>query len=181
MILDRAEEVFAKRGYKDVTMKDIAEACGISRGGLYLYYPGTEELFLDVLDRALERSDEELEKSLAKYTDAEKILRVFLEEQKKELFEEKRSLHVAASEFSFAHRSSGRLRTRFDEAVRVLEFLIRMGIRQNSFRCRDPHSAAVNIMFIIEGWKSSVYSIRLQQREADNEIGYIMDVLRGKC
>ena len=30
-IIEKAKEVFAKRGYKDVTMKDIVDACGISR------------------------------------------------------------------------------------------------------------------------------------------------------
>lgn len=30
-IIEKAKEVFAKRGYKDVTMKDIVDACGISQ------------------------------------------------------------------------------------------------------------------------------------------------------
>ena len=40
-IIDKAREVFAQRGYKDVTMKDIVDACQISRGGLYLYFDST--------------------------------------------------------------------------------------------------------------------------------------------
>ena len=30
-ILDTAKKVFAEKGFKDVTMKDIVEACDISR------------------------------------------------------------------------------------------------------------------------------------------------------
>ena len=41
-IIEKAKEVFIKRGYKDVTMKDIVEACQISRGGLYLYFANTK-------------------------------------------------------------------------------------------------------------------------------------------
>ena len=33
-ILDTARKVFAEKGFKNVTMKDIVEACEISRGGL---------------------------------------------------------------------------------------------------------------------------------------------------
>ena len=40
-ILETARKVFATKGYKDVTMKDIVEACEISRGGLYLYFENT--------------------------------------------------------------------------------------------------------------------------------------------
>lgn len=36
-IVETARQVFVEKGYKDVTMKDIVDACGISRGGLYLY------------------------------------------------------------------------------------------------------------------------------------------------
>ena len=36
-IVEKAREVFVEKGFKKVTMKDIVEACDISRGGLYLY------------------------------------------------------------------------------------------------------------------------------------------------
>ena len=35
-ILETARNVFVEKGFKNVTMKDIVEACNISRGGLYL-------------------------------------------------------------------------------------------------------------------------------------------------
>ena len=38
-----------EKGYKQVTMKDIVDACGISRGGLYLYFQNTGEVFEEVL------------------------------------------------------------------------------------------------------------------------------------
>ena len=48
-IVETARGVFVEKGYKDVTMKDIVDACKISRGGLYLYFASTEEIFMDVL------------------------------------------------------------------------------------------------------------------------------------
>ena len=52
-ILKKAREVFAKKGFRDVTMKDIVEACEISRGGLYLYFGSTEEIFKEILKQDL--------------------------------------------------------------------------------------------------------------------------------
>ena len=43
-IVETAREVFIEKGYKNVTMKDIVEACEISRGGLYLYFSSTNEV-----------------------------------------------------------------------------------------------------------------------------------------
>ena len=58
LIIDKATEVFAAKGYRDVTMKDIVEACNISRGGLYLYFESTKQIFLEVLRQEQEKGNE---------------------------------------------------------------------------------------------------------------------------
>ncbi|NHN29309.1 TetR/AcrR family transcriptional regulator [Paenibacillus agricola] len=44
-IVATALDVFFKYGYKRVSMNEIAEAAGISRPGLYLYFKSKEEIF----------------------------------------------------------------------------------------------------------------------------------------
>lgn len=39
--------LFVQKGFKDVTMKDICEAAGLSRGGLYMHYGSTGQIFAD--------------------------------------------------------------------------------------------------------------------------------------
>ena len=56
-IIDTARQVFSVRGFKNVTMKDIVDACGISRGGLYLYFHDTEEIFSEILKLDAEETD----------------------------------------------------------------------------------------------------------------------------
>ena len=58
LILETARTVFSLKGYRGVTMKDIVEACGISRGGLYLYFSSTEEIFLEVLRLERQEADD---------------------------------------------------------------------------------------------------------------------------
>ena len=58
-ILEKARAVFSEKGFKNVTMKDIVDACEISRGGLYLYFSSTEEIFLAVLADDSSEDDEE--------------------------------------------------------------------------------------------------------------------------
>ena len=48
-ILAKAREIFSKKGFKNVTMQDIVDACDISRGGLYLHFSSVEDIFLVVL------------------------------------------------------------------------------------------------------------------------------------
>ncbi|MFN8442197.1 MAG: TetR/AcrR family transcriptional regulator [Caldilineaceae bacterium] len=55
-ILDAAEELFSKRGYQSVTLRDIAEVVGMRHASLYYYAPkGKEGLFIEVMERMLQR------------------------------------------------------------------------------------------------------------------------------
>ncbi len=44
-ILEAANKVFAEKGYHEATMDDIAKRLGVSKGAIYLYFSGKEDLF----------------------------------------------------------------------------------------------------------------------------------------
>ena len=50
-IQKEAYKLFADKGFKEVTMTDICEKTGLSRGGLYRYYSGTDEIFSEILSK----------------------------------------------------------------------------------------------------------------------------------
>jgi AcrR family transcriptional regulator len=65
-VLTAAESLFMERGYAAVTLRDIAEALGIKQASLYYHAPGgKEELFVVVVERALDRHQAGLEAALA--------------------------------------------------------------------------------------------------------------------
>jgi AcrR family transcriptional regulator len=54
-ILGSAIRVFARRGYRDTNLQDVADALGVAKGTLYLYYRGKEQLFLAAVDQGMVR------------------------------------------------------------------------------------------------------------------------------
>jgi len=64
-ILDAALAVFTRRGYREATMDEVAEAAATSKGGVYFHFPGKEALFLALLERSatllLERTQQALQ------------------------------------------------------------------------------------------------------------------------
>jgi AcrR family transcriptional regulator len=51
-ILDIADELFSKRGYTSVTLRDIASVIGIKHASLYYYAPGgKKQLYIEVMER----------------------------------------------------------------------------------------------------------------------------------
>ena len=49
-ILSAAAQVFARRGYSDAAIDEIALTAGTSKGGLYFHFPGKEALLFALLD-----------------------------------------------------------------------------------------------------------------------------------
>lgn len=51
LLLDAAEEVFARKGFDAASLDDIAETAGYTRGALYVHFRTKEDVFLAVSDR----------------------------------------------------------------------------------------------------------------------------------
>jgi AcrR family transcriptional regulator len=63
-ILDAAAAVFARSGFSETRMDDIAAAAGLSKGALYLYFPGKEGIIMALLRHIFDRELEGIEAAL---------------------------------------------------------------------------------------------------------------------
>jgi AcrR family transcriptional regulator len=52
-IMDAARDVFARKGFSETTMDDIAEAAGLAKGTLYLYFKSKRDLYLAALKHGI--------------------------------------------------------------------------------------------------------------------------------
>ena len=179
-ILEKAREVFAEKGYKNVTMKDVVEACDISRGGLYLYFSSVEELFLSVLADESFEDEDSLSVSFDNDASAGDMLALFLKEQKKEILRKKNSLVIASYEY-FSEKSipfeENPLYKQFETGVEIVKTLIERGIRFGEFECASPHGCARNLMYVVEGLKVSSKTIGINEAAVDRELLYILEGL----
>lgn len=176
-ILETARKVFVEKGFKKVTMKDIVEACEISRGGLYLYFDNTSQIFMEVMKLESEEADDVFSDSITEDATAADILVLFLQEQKKELLRKKNTLTQAVYEFYFENqpaRKDNVLKKQFDSAVKIIEKLIEAGVENGEFYCEDCAGTARNIMFVLEGLKISAQTINITSDTVDREIVYIL-------
>lgn len=176
-ILETARKVFMEKGFKKVTMKDIVEACEISRGGLYLYFESTNQIFLEVLKLESEEADDVFSDSIKEDATASDILLLFLREQKKELLRKKDTLTQAIYEFYFENnlpKKDNILKKQFDSAVKIIEKLIEAGVENGEFYCEDCEGTARNIMFVLEGLKISAQTIGVTPEAVDREILFIL-------
>lgn len=177
LIIDKATEVFCEKGFRDVTMKDIVEACEISRGGLYLYYGSTEEIFIDVCNAYdNDDSDESNAAKLAESSPSELLL-WFIKEQKKEILSKRNSLAVARYEYAFfckENSKAGIEKKRFDTALMVLANILNRGMDVGDFVMGDFNAIARNMMYAIEGLKIHSRTIGISEKKVDSELLFMM-------
>lgn len=50
-ILDSAYEVFGQKGYSETSIDDIVKHSGVSKGGIYTYFPTKESILLEIAER----------------------------------------------------------------------------------------------------------------------------------
>lgn len=180
LIIENARKVFMEKGYKLVTMKDIVEACEISRGGLYLYFQSTGELFEEVLRAEQEDADDLFAENIPKEASPSDILALLLKEQKKEILNRNASLNKAIYEYFFDSQEPSKdnmLKKQFDAAVYVIERLIQDGVESGEFYCEDPRGAARHIMYVLEGLKIASQTRGISEAAIDREILYMMQGL----
>lgn len=60
-ILRAAAEVFTRRDYHEVQMEDVARACKVAKGTLYLHFRSKRDLYLAVMFEGIERLQREID------------------------------------------------------------------------------------------------------------------------
>lgn len=179
-IIEKARSVFCKNGYRAVTMKDIVEACDISRGGLYLYFANTKELFEALLEEEYAGIQSVIKSAETSNATPGEIMLIYLDEQKKEILKKKDNITAAVHEYLFENKgakSDNPVRKQFYERTAALEKLITDGVEQEWMVCEDAAEAALNISYTIEGLKISAQTMGITTEDVDREIEYIMGTL----
>ena len=99
-IIHESYTLFAEKGFKQVTMKDVCEVTGMSRGGLYSHFSGTDKLFEAVLEMITEKSATDFQTEIKEGTSEVKILERALDNMEVEMKHPEDSLSIALYEYA---------------------------------------------------------------------------------
>ncbi len=99
-ILNTSYALFAEKGFKQVTMKDVCEATNMSRGGLYSHFSSTSQLFEALLQKITEKDALGFQERIEKRDSAISILDEALERMADEMKHPEDSLSLAMYEYA---------------------------------------------------------------------------------
>ena len=173
-IIENARKVFKIKGFKDVTMKDIIDKCNISRGGIYLYFKSTEEIFKEVLEE--EETKDSSISELSQSSSSLDLIKCFLETQKKELLNKDDNLIMATYEYIFYNITNHKdlnLKEKYNIAYETLYRIIKMGVDNNEFNI-DINKTVNHIIFLLEGLRVSSLVLTLNEKMINEQIDNIL-------
>jgi AcrR family transcriptional regulator len=148
-ILKAARKVFARRGFEGATMDEVAEACSIAKGTLYLYFKSKRQIYMGVFKEDLQLLRETSGRAIdAAKTPGEKI-RAFITSRLAFCDSHNNSFRIYNSDISAAlmrpHPTQKEVKEFYFEQAGVLEKLIEEGIRAGELRDVPPRATAFAI------------------------------------
>ena len=154
LILEKAMALFAKKGFKNVTMKDICIDTGLSRGGLYRHYESTNQIFSEIIDILMNTQDNELSSKIENEVPAPVILDEILERYNKEMLDGSGSLSIAILEFYSENQSSDNDNVLFEQYLYSKDMwrnFISYGVNRGEFNNVNSEEIIDLIIFSYQG------------------------------
>lgn len=153
-IKEKAYCLFAEKGYKNVTMKDICEQTGLSRGGLYRHYESTEQIFLEIVSAFSNKQKAEIESKIKNHIPAIVILNELLAKYADEMIDSKNSLALAIYEYYSnpeISKNDNSVMKQYEISKSAWIELINYGIATKEFNCVNPQAVFNVIVFAYQG------------------------------
>src|SRR6266849_542077 len=155
-ILEAARKVFAKRGFHEATVDDIADAAGVAKGTVYLYYQSKRDVYFAALKFGIAQMYSLLVQELKKVSRPEDKLKALIA-GKLAYFDENRDFfkiyYSELGNIPSAHPGGidNELKALYQEQARLVEAILKEGVRKKVLRNLRTEQTAFAISDIIRG------------------------------
>ena len=160
-ILNAAWSVFSLKEYGKATVDEIAEAAGLSKGTVYLYFNNKADLFLSTIEMGIEKAASIIQEVISSIDDPieslkEIVKRMFIFFEENFGFFEILSSGRSHFEVHADTEDSIDFRNRIIEissyGIKIMAEHIQRGIEAGAFRKVDPFDAALCLLEVIRGF-----------------------------
>ena len=180
LILERAKQVFTRKGFAGVTMKDIIDESGISRGGLYLYFQSVDEIFMQVIDTHNRTKLKETKQYISEDKSFEQLIDEYLGKQQRRLLNLGNSLLIAMYEYRFANRDDFHkefFHNQFTNTKNVVLDILNYGVEKGEVLNKDTDNLAAAVVLHIEGISMLAVSAGVSGEFIEKQVEFIKSMI----
>ena len=179
-IIEAARTVFAAKGFNNATMDDVAEAAGVAKGTVYLYFPSKREIFLETFRQGTLALQEEVARNMAAEDETEDKIRAFIRTRLDYSERNRGFIRIYYTEFNNMLTHPAPVRQEFqdlyDRQAHALARVIEEGIERKQVRRMNPLAAA---RFIYDSTRGFIAQRLLgwSQSSVDEDANFIFDMI----
>lgn len=153
-ILNNAAKKFAKKGFFSTTVEEIANASGISKGTVYLYFNDKETLYIEVIDNFFLQGVKYLEKlKRMNLSSLEKLNKIVVDWNKTIMRSKFFFPIISIENINFSQKifklMKKRIETRIIQIFSEIEEIIKEGIDKNEIKKVNTKFVTIYFMEII--------------------------------
>ena len=134
-IIRAATKVFAKKGFFNARISDIAKEAKVADGTIYLYFNNKFDILLSIFEQEIGLLIDQVNVLIAKEDDPQKMLEIFIS---KHLFEMKKNRNLAEVIQIELRQTNKVIRdyrdNKFSEYVNIISMIIKKGQQENIYR-----------------------------------------------
>lgn len=134
-IIKAATKVFAKKGFFNARISDIAKEAKVADGTIYLYFNNKFDILISVFEQEIGRLIEQVQTLLNKENDPKKMLEIFIHKHLSEMKKNRNLAEVIQIELRQTNKLIRDYRNnKFSEYVNILSLIIQQGQEKHLFR-----------------------------------------------
>ena len=154
-VIDTACELFAERGYRGTSMKDVAETLGVRASSLYNHVTSKQDMLFAIMDKAMDRALNAQEEALTGVEDVSGQLRAATESLVLDFLRNPAEVTVCNTEVrSLDPANRDAIVAKRDRYASRVRAIIAEGCRAGRFETGNPQLAAFAVLEMGNGAKS---------------------------
>lgn len=154
-VIDTACELFAERGYRGTSMKDIAEALGVRASSLYNHVTSKQDILFAIMDKAMDRALNAQEEALSGVAGPAGQLRAATESLVLDFLRFPAEVTVCNTEVrSLDPPNRAAIVAKRDRYASRVRAIIAAGCGEGQFQTENPQLAAFAVLEMGNGAKS---------------------------
>jgi AcrR family transcriptional regulator len=148
-ILEQAARLIHQHGFEATSMQAIADACDLTKAGIYHYIQTKEDLLVAIMHYGMDLFEEEVLEQVVGIADPIERLRQTMARHLR-LIETAKEITIIVNEYQALTRTAQReLNVRRKRYVRLLEDALREAIERQLIRPVDPTVAAFSFLGVV--------------------------------
>ena len=134
-IIRAATKVFAKKGFFNARISDIAKEAKVADGTIYLYFNNKYDMLLSVFEEKIGKLVEQINAQLEKEEDPRRMLEIFIANHLREMKKNKNLAEVIQIELRQTNKIIRDYRNnKFSEYLNIISTIVKLGQAKNDFR-----------------------------------------------